>query len=389
MSDNEVAVDKSCDQIRMDDVKKHDMVPQLRGYATRGLQRMYLPEEKKFVFNVERVGEKTVPQGISRRYTAITMIGLAKEDDETVKTILGGDTLHGLCESMANDIDTVTNLGDVALTLWALCAAGYPERSAVRDRLLELKPHALLYPTVELAWTVDAFRLAGVDVENETFKQTACRLMNAFGDESALFPHMIGAGQKWLRAHVSCFADLVYPTHALSYYYKLVNSQEALDKATRCAQQFCKVMGAEGQWWWHYDYRTGRVLEPYPVYSVHQDSMAPMALFAVQDAGGPDFSREIQKGLDWLAHAREIDGSLIDANEDLIWRRVGRREPGKATRCMQALMSKVHPSLRAPGVDLFFPPTFIDHENRPYHLGWILYAWPGERASAWTGGKGE
>ena len=42
------------------------------------------------------------------------------------------------------------------------------------------------------------------------------------------------------------------------------------------ASASCRV--PHGQWWWHYDVRDGSVVERYPVYSVHQHAMAPMAL---------------------------------------------------------------------------------------------------------------
>ena len=59
----------------------------------------------------------------------------------------------------------------------------------------------------------------------------------------------------------------------------------------------CELQGPDGQWWWHYDTRTGKVVEGYPVYSVHQDSMAPMALLDLEDAGGPQHSEAITRGL--------------------------------------------------------------------------------------------
>ena len=74
----------------------------------------------------------------------------------------------------------------------------------------------------------------------------------------------------------------------------------ALDIARQCAQHICALQGKSGQWWWHYDYRTGEILEGYPVYSVHQDAMAPMALLALEEAGGGDYWAPIAKGLQWL-----------------------------------------------------------------------------------------
>jgi hypothetical protein len=123
------------------------------------------------------------------------------------------------------------------------------------------------------------------------------------------------------------------------------------------------------------------VLEGYPVYAVHQDSMAPMALFALHDAGGRDFRENAARGLSWLGASPELQGgTLIDRGAGLIWRKVARREPRKLARYLQAAASRIHPSLRVPGLDRLLPPTAVDDEDRPYHLGWILHAFPPARA---------
>jgi hypothetical protein len=49
-------------------------------------------------------------------------------------------------------------------------------------------------------------------------------------------------------------------------------------------------------------------------------------------------------------------------------------------RYLQSAVSRVHPSFRIPAIDALFPPGAIDYEDRPYHLGWLLYAWRDEVA---------
>jgi hypothetical protein len=34
------------------------------------------------------------------------------------------------------------------------------------------------------------------------------------------------------------------------------------------------------------------------------------------------------------------------------------------------------PNARLAVLDTLFPPGSLDAECRPYHLGWVLYAWP-------------
>src|SRR5205814_8671953 len=93
----------------------------------------------------------------------------------------------------------------------------------------------------------------------------------------------------------------------------------------------------------------------------------------------------VAKGLRWLWTSPELGGaSLVDDGAGVIWRKVARREPAKLSRYVQAAASRISPTLRAPSI---FPPGAIDYEDRPYHLGWLLYAWPADRADRWSPGE--
>ena len=361
-----------------------DFISQLRALALRSLKRMYLPDERLFVFRLRKNGEEIVREGISWRYTAIALIGLAGEGESVSASVLGGHTLRDVSLRLVGDIQRIDNLGDVALTLWALNSVDFPDRRQALERLMAFRPSEGSYPTVEIAWTLSALCVDSEAAVGDLRERLAHRLFSSFAKQSAMFPHAIGGKNRGLRSHVTCFADLVYPIQALALYFRLTEDAAAVNAALRCADQICQFQGQAGQWWWHYDCRTGNVIEPYPVYAIHQDAMAPMALFALQEATGEDFTSGVKKGLTWLAHAPELgDGSLIDAGSDIIWRKVGRREPGKVSRYVQAIATRVHAGTHVPWLDLIFPPGAIDYEDRPYHLGWLLYAWPQSRVDCW------
>lgn len=356
--------------------------------AIRGLARMYRPEDGLFAFRVRRRREELLLEGSSHRYTAIALIGLAGEDKAVQASVLAGIGVREGCARLVSEVASLESLGDVALVLWAACAAGYPDRLSVVERLLALQPDVTAHPTVEVAWTLAAL-CADLDapfgpLRNRLACRLARRLITAFEPRSGMFPHSLGGRPGGFRGHVCCFADLVYPIHALARYAELFGDAEARDVALRCASVICARQGPDGQWWWHYDRRTGDVVERYPVYAVHQDAMAPMALFALDRAAAIDLRSPIARGLGWLAHAPELGGgSLIDEGADLIWRKVARREPRKLSRYAQAAASRLHPALRTPGLDILFPPCVVDYEDRPYHLGWLLHAWPAGRAARW------
>lgn len=367
--------------------KLRETVDALRAMSVRALARMYLPKERLYCHCIRRGPRGDVAEGVSRRYTAIVLIGLAGEDRETVASATDGTSATALGDRLLADVDSVTNLGDVALTLWAAAILNHPQASRALDRLRVLDPARGPHPTVEVAWALTALSADSEVVGDAPLAgRIAGRLIRSFERDSEVFRHWAdGAPAPFLRGHVSCFADMVYPVQALSYHHRCTGDAAALQVARRGGVHMVEAQGPDGQWWWHFDARSGRVVEPFPVYSVHQDSMAPMALLALQDASGVDASAAIARGLRWLIASPEIGGrSLIDREADLIWRKVSRHEPGKFARGLQALASRMHPSLRVPGVNGLLRPGFIDHECRPYHPGWILHAFNPTRLDTWT-----
>jgi hypothetical protein len=349
-------------------------VARLRALAPAALARMYVPGEHLFAFRVVPADGGTTRQGLSRRYTAITLIGLAA-DGLDASLVLGAHTVREVCDRLIAHLPQVTDLGEAALIAWAAGALGHPGEAEARRALAALGPAEGTRPTVESAWALVALTLAGEAGDEPLRRALAGRMMSAFNSESGLFAHAVGPA-RGLRTHVCCFADQVYPIFALSLHAARSGDRDALAMADGCAARICGLQGEAGQWWWHYDHRTGSVVEGYPVYAIHQDAMAPMALLALEASGGTSRAAHVVRGLAWLAEAPELGGgSLIDATAEMVWRKVARREPHKAARYLQAAASHLRPGLRAPGIDLLFPPGAVDFEDRPYHWGWFLYAW--------------
>ncbi len=355
------------------------LLRQLRKLALEGLPRMFDSAAGRFYFRLRRTAAGVAPEGHSDRYTAITLLGLARERPEDVRVVLHGLQPGAVWPALAQRAASSPSIGDIALTLWAGIALGEGDRERLVCRLLEMRPAEGNHPTVELAWTLSALLADGEAPVGELRDRLARRLVNAQVKASGAFPHLVGS-RIGFRGHLACFADLVYPIQALATYAERAGSRVAAAAARRAAELIVRRQGRAGQWWWHYDVRSGEIVERYPVYAVHQDAMAPMALMAAHSATGLDAAEAIERGLDWLAHSPELGGrSLVDEDAELIWRKVARREPGKLSRALQAAASRVHQSLHVPGLDRLFPPSAVDYEDRPYHLGWLLYAFPETR----------
>jgi hypothetical protein len=178
---------------------------------------------------------------------------------------------------------------------------------------------------------------------------------------------------------MTSFASQVYPIHGLAEYARVTETsppQEILSAADRLVE----LQGPLGQWWWIYCPRTGRVVEGYPVYAVHQHAMAFMALAPLVNLGLRHYQEELGRGLQWLFGSNELGTPLVDFDAAFVSRCIQRRG-GDAEGSLgmshaqwwRAVLSswRLRPRGRTePDQDEL---EILD-EYRPYELGWLLYA---------------
>ena len=83
-----------------------------------------------------------------------------------------------------------------------------------------------------------------------------------------------------VESRVGTFANHGYASYALSLYAGRTRDPQAAAAVRRCVETVCRGQGELGQWWWMVDTKTGRWVDRFPVYAVHQDAMAPFLLYA-------------------------------------------------------------------------------------------------------------
>jgi len=349
--------------------------------ALKGLVPMFDVESQLFCHRLKQGGDQFAREGLSRRYTIMTLLGLQRSENAGLKSPV---EILPVLEGLLRDTDWVTNIGDLGLLLW-ICAASSPDRlreicsKVDLQRTYNQSREVREGRTMELAWLLSGLAHASLSVPGELpgieelAQRTHEQLRRNQGNHG-FFGHLRrgGAGLGLLRGRIGSFADQVYPIYALSKFAQTYGMRDALESAKSCADGICRVQGPMGQWWWHYNAATGRVVERYPVYSVHQEGMAPMALFALEEATGLDYGEAIHKGLRWISGNNELACDLREAS-GVVWRCIyhGSKHRVYLDRLLSFLGSDADGS---------FPNSKrVLLECRPYELGWLLYALAGRQ----------
>lgn len=359
--------------------------------AVDGLPRMYLPAEEIFcftrAFTRDAAGDlQSETRGISLRYSAIVALGAHWLPEADQRRVLGGRSLEDFISALVKRVHAETNLGDAALVTWAAAQARHALLPLAYSQLLGLDRLTAPEYVVEIAWVVAALAAARDQLDVEGYLAAArTRLLDSVRPGSPIFPHVTGPGLvKGYRSHVACFADQVYPIQALARLHATADDPQALAAARTAARRICDLQGPDGQWWWHYDARTGDIIEGYPVYTVHQHAMGPMALFDLSEVAGDDFREPILRGLRWIEGPAELGAEgepMVYDEHGVTWRKVFRGDPRKVVRGLNSLASLASPGARVPGLDMVYPPDSIDRECRPYEFGWLFFAWHSHNGS--------
>jgi hypothetical protein len=358
-------------------------ISSLVSLAEAGLPQMFDETRNGFPWTLRGVATLDGPtvrrEGGELMYDAIVVLGAACLDEDRQRLVLGGSTAREFSVELARRAVGHAHLGAVALCAWAAAEVASHYEPELFERWERELASGRGQETVYVAWALTAAVAAGQLGPTEAVRSAALNGLIASQGERGIFSKYlpVGSGPAW-RRHVGCFADQVYPIQALARHHVDRPDPRALSAAEACARRICELQGPAGQWWWHYDQRTGGVVERFPVYSVHQHSMAPMALMELLEAGGQDHRDAVARGLGWLDLHPEVFVELVDPRFNVVWRRVGRREPRRLSRGIKAIGTASVPGLELAGLDRLLPPTSVDYECRPYELGWILYAWLAE-----------
>ena len=203
------------------------------------------------------------------------------------------------------------------------------------------------------------------------------RLLQENQGPSGIFAHagLPGLLQQPFSNRFGTIADQMHAIYALTTFARAFGIEEPLADALNCANTIRALQGDKGQWWFLYDKRSSQIVNHYPVRSICQNGMAPMALLALAKATGQDFDEAICSGLSWVAGANELAIDLRDWQRGIIWDSIEPRS--RVTNFCDSALNLLHCSRKPSDENLR-----VRFEARPDHSGWLLYALTGFQGKA-------
>jgi hypothetical protein len=359
--------------------------------AARGLVPMFDPQKHLFCYKLKKTEKGMVQEGISHRYTMMTLMGLHRLEQAGTTSPFDKERI---LQALLSDLTWVDNVGDLGVLLW-MCGIVCPERYVELESRLEWKDALKRYRgarqvvTMELAWFLTGLSYWGLthpeklsEIESTAFD--TYKILTGNQGERGFFGHLSTTSSLigMARGRTGSFADQVYPIYGMAQFSKAYGHEEAAQRALKCATGICEEQGPKGQWWWHYDAPGGRVTDGYPVFSVHQHAMGPFTLFGLGEAIHRNFDEAIYKGLRWINSNNELGYDMEDSANGVIWRCIFRSRRSLA-RYLKAGLGSYSDTVQQDSPE----GLEVKYECRPYELGWLLYAFANRNQKSSQGKK--
>jgi len=341
------------------------------------LEEVYSPERALFPFSTSVGAEGYVNDYGSRalRYTINSFLGL----QEAARAGRGPHPawLEGAIDDfLARRLDDVSSPADLGLLLVLLRERpDHPAAAAAVLRLTRLVgsgPGSKL-PVQTLAWMqwgLDACASSGSTAAARASDRLFATIMGDYVHEGSLLPRHSSA---LYRRSVVSFGAIVYFLRAVHEHARRTGDATARAVFRSGVERMLEAQGPQGEWPWLYAVATGRPAELYPVYAVHQDSMAMLFLLPALDQGVPGVRDGMERSLAWAFGANELGRPMYVDAPFRAFRSIERSDrfprAGRYLRAVRGIASG-RPAGSAGGRGVR-----VNEECRSYHPGWILYAW--------------
>lgn len=311
-----------------------------------------------------RGGDLDLPGGdpSSIQASAVVLIGLARADEFSIDH---GFSLGSLRTGLLNSIGLAgVSPGELGLSLWAEAVA---DGSANHEILTEIQRRLPLdpvrLPLEEHAWLVSG--LAEADVDADLLGEFTLSLEARAGKSG-----LLSDSHRRIAGGLGMVGSQMHAGIALSKAAAVGAGEDARAIVERLARALTEMQRTDGAWPGVIDSRRGQAAEIYPIFTVNQVALAPLAFRGISD----EIEGSIQRGIEWARGQNVLGFDLIHPRETRVdhgivpRRHAGSlaRGVGQATRLIRGEPRSLEPD------DLILDPH-VSAED----LGWILEAWVG------------
>lgn len=346
------------------------------------LEDMYRPEDALFPHSTRQDArglEHTFEHPHTIRYTINTLLGLQRAARSGCQDRFLQSTEGMVDRFVELHLGETIDPASVGLLLLLLAEGGRHE-SLLGELVGRIGATVQQAPAdsltiQELSWMLwGASAAARVDATGAT--SLADRLF-ATMDERFVDPSSLLARHSLsrYRSRIVSFGGIVYFLRATYEYAALTGERRPRRLFESGVEAMLGIQGPRGEWPWMISVRTGIPLDFYPVFGVHQDSMAMLFLLPALDDGLLDVEDAIARSLAWSLGKNELHVPMYGAGRFFAYRSIRRdqrlfRQRRYARSLARAFADRSGSLTGGKGL-------MVNRECRSYHLGWILFAWAG------------
>jgi hypothetical protein len=315
----------------------------------------------------------------THRYTINTYLGLKEAERHGGPIPWLGDVDGRVLDFVSQHFDGLDSHADLGLLL-VLLADVAPTHEAVGASIaqiaeaIERGDAVRRFDMQDLAWM-----LWGL-VATEGDERAAALAHRIFSLIRTHFVHPVSRLPRHrvarYRANIVSFGSLVYFLRAMWEYGERYGDPEARALFADGVRSALALQGPAGEWPWMIDVRTGMPFDLYPVFTVHQDSMAMLFLFPAAEQGMPGVEEAIERSFRWNFGQNERGVSLV-LEEPCFWVHRAIERDERHPRLRRYLRGLGRPASASPPRSTR---VRVNRECRSYHLGWVLYTWSSRAA---------
>jgi len=312
------------------------------------------------------------------RYTINVLLGL-KKASRCEEYSVAWDVEELIIKFIAERREEIDNYADLGLLLLLCADVDRSEAALLLKRISNLvESSKLLKSNLQdcswLLWGVVEAVRQGYKSAEKIARKVFKIAHGYFLDRDTLIPRY---SLIWFRKNMSSFGGIAYFLRSMYEYANYFNDQYVLTLFKESVRRIIDFQGPLGEWPWFIEVDNAKVLDWYPVYSVHQDSMAMLFLLPGLSSGIRECINSVKRSYSWLLGNNQIGVPLIREKPFFIHRSIRyRKQWEKLDRYSRALFNHV---TRKQSHFAKIDKLEINAECRSYHLGWILFVWADEQ----------